>query len=65
MTDRPTILDRLQVAGLDAEIVAEWKDRHHKRTPCACPVCQAGGIPEPEPQPEPGQLSAFDDEVPA
>ena len=47
----PTVLDRLQVGGLRAEIVAEWRarqkaaramgDAHRKRRACRCALCES------------------------
>ena len=45
----PSILDRLQVGGLDPDIVAEWRtrkvDAHRKRQPCHCALCEPYGPP--------------------
>lgn len=54
----PTVLERLQIGGLKPAILAEWKDRHRKRTACACRSCTE----EAKPEPEPGQLGAFDED---
>lgn len=36
--DRPTILERLQVGGLDPDLVRAWKRR--PRRPCQCASCR-------------------------
>lgn len=40
--DHPSVLEHLQVGGLNAELVREFKarDRHQKRRPCRCASCQ-------------------------
>jgi hypothetical protein len=37
----PTVLERLQIGGLDARLVAEFKDIHRRRKPCECRLCEA------------------------
>jgi hypothetical protein len=37
----PTVLERLQIAGLDAQLVAEFKDIRRRRKPCGCRLCEA------------------------
>ena len=49
MKPEPTILERLQVAGLKPELVAEFKDRHKKRRPCRCSACEKARAQEREP----------------
>jgi hypothetical protein len=42
MTRRPypTVLDHLVIGGLKPELIAEFKDRHQRRTPCRCRLCE-------------------------
>lgn len=37
----PTVLERLQAAGLRPELVTLFRDVHRKRKPCECRLCQA------------------------
>lgn len=41
MRPDPTVLERLQAAGLKAELVVLFKDVHKRRRPCECRICKA------------------------
>jgi hypothetical protein len=41
MKPDPSVLERLQAAGLKAQLVAEFKGIHRRRRPCDFRLCEA------------------------